>query len=702
MNTTAFSDRTAFNTYLSNTDDCMQALMDYYAPDAEGKITYEPDTRQQQPAWKCWGLTEADSKQWSLFRQQNNELHTKFTDAKGAEQKTLQELLDKNQADFFAYYKKQDILECLVHSGHISDMQRETMGVSQDIIERKTALRTITLKYEKQIPLTDFEKEFVNKYVALHNEVPLRSQKLCNEIKKLHDAIPGLWPKMWIAKEKADKARNVICMPPPEMKGDWSPIVQMYIPSLEEQQVLVDDCNTYFTQFSEDINKISEPSDALYAQVYDDEEDDDDEENPKTLFGEVHKMESELVHNWAKYTILCDDDWQEFLEKYSDENKKVTKAWEHFIDEYNAFMDVYTALVDFLNERNERREEQAEDVSTPEVSADETDDHRAETIQKYESPMGANAYFDVLDWHIIMDHYQNNHDEKTVAQILEKAFAQHPENATLLLRKAGEEAGKHEYQKALALIKRAEDLETEHHPNLYLIKADIFCQMHAPDKAIPLYNKLINAKGEGLAWFHERARTLLIDIYDAKQKYDECMRLAKELTEMYPKNGSYVANLAYYYRLNGKIKESEEVLIAFLKEFPKSDTCLEQLGHHYTDTKEYEKAIKQFELAYEVDKLENYDNLSDKGDALIELAKSNERTALIYYKSAVICFETCVFHYRFGKEYHLSAAQCYKELNMPYAAIYHYRQVLVIDPGSAETLQQLQALNVVQVSPNIN
>lgn len=699
MTAKTFSDSTSFNTYISDTDDCMQALMDYYAPDAEGKVTYAPETKQQQPAWKNWGLTEADSKQWSLFRKQHNELHIKFATAKGAEQKKLQQELDKTQADFWAYYKEHDILQRLVRSGQITYMQREIMGVSQDVIEHKTALRTISLRYEKEIGLSDFEKEYVDKYVALHNEIPLRSQKLCSEIKKLHDAIPGLWSKIWIAKEKADKAGNVICMPPPEMKGDWSPIVQMYIPTLEEQQVLVDDCNAYFTQFSEDINKISEPSDALYEQVYDEEEDD---ENPKTLFGEVHKMESELVHNWVKYTILPDDDWQEFLEKYSDENKKVTEAWENFIDEYNAFMDVYTALVDILNDRNKRREEQAEDIATPDISAGETDDHRAETIQKYESPMGATAYFDVLDWHIIMDHYQNKHDEKTVAQILEKAFVQHPENATLLLRKAGEEAGKHEYQKALALIKQAEDLETHHHPNLYLIKANIYCQMHAPDKAIPLYNKLIEAKGEGLEWFHERARTLLIDIYDEKGQYAECMRLAKELTEMYPKEGSYVANLAYYYRCNSMIKESEETLQNFLQQFPNDTTCIEQLGHHYNDTKEYEKAVKQFQLAYEVDKSENYDNLSDKGNALIELAKSNERTALIYYKSAVVCFETCVFHYRFGKEYHLSAAQCYEKLNMPYAAIYHYRQVLVIDPGSAEALQKLQALNVGHVSPNSN
>src|ERR1700758_3443554 len=98
-------DNTSFNTYISDTDDCMQALMDYYAPDAEGKVTYAPETKQQQAAWKNWGLTEEDSKQWALFRKQNNELHTKLAAAKGAEQKKLQEQLDKNQADFWAYYK---------------------------------------------------------------------------------------------------------------------------------------------------------------------------------------------------------------------------------------------------------------------------------------------------------------------------------------------------------------------------------------------------------------------------------------------------------------------------------------------------------------------------------------------------------------------------------------------------------------------
>ena len=99
-----FSDRTLFNTYICNTDDCMHALMNFYPTDAAGNMDYSPDKKQQQAAWKCWGLTEAESKQWSLFRQRNNELDAKFiVSAEGAERNSLQELLDKNQADFLAY-----------------------------------------------------------------------------------------------------------------------------------------------------------------------------------------------------------------------------------------------------------------------------------------------------------------------------------------------------------------------------------------------------------------------------------------------------------------------------------------------------------------------------------------------------------------------------------------------------------------------
>ncbi len=688
------SDIELFNDYISKTDDCQYTSMEetVYPLNAEGRPDYSSADKKivTQPAWKQWKLPEEQSRQWSLFRKRNDELYSTYCSAAGEEKKRLEELLTKNIADCIAYAIEHRIQDFLAASGYITLIQLEIFNLKQDILEFKTPLRTITLKYEKQIPLSDFEKEFLDKYVLMHNEVPLRTLDLCHKIKEQRDLIPGLWAKIPITKEKADKATNSIYLPPPEMKGDWSAGVQFTMPTLEESQQHVNDFNQYMGEFSEEVNKLCDNSNMLYAQVYEEEEyidteDGEEEEQPQTLFAEVEEMVDLMLQDWDKYSMdasVLYQDFDNFKGAWNPENKKILAAWDDFCKEDNVFMDVYNEFVGLLNEKFNPAEQNTEAAPGISPISDETDDLRTETIKRYES--GTSPYFDIDDWHIILDNFEQKYDVKNKAIALEKAFAQHPQNSTLLLRKAQEEAGKHEYQKALAFVKQAEAQGPLLHPNFYNIKASIYCQMHAPEQAVPLYNKLINSKGEGLEWYQKNARLRLIDIYNEQKKYPECIRLSKELLEKNPDEEDITAKLCFFYRSSGMLKEAEETAKLFLQKFPKSSVCMEQLGHLYIETGEYEKAAEQFENSYAVNKNENYGNLCHKGKALQHLKR---------FKEAAVCFETCIFYYHLDKNYHLGAAQCYTELKMPYAAIYHYRKVLALDPECTEALQQLQALN---------
>jgi tetratricopeptide (TPR) repeat protein len=685
------SDIELFNTFINQTDDCQLTIREHtiYPKDAEGKTLYSsPDKKVlHEPAWKTWDWTEEESRQWSQFRQRNDELYRAYTGAKDEERNRLQELLNENISACITYDQEHRIIERLFFSDQSYGKDREAFGIKQDKLQYETAVRTITLLYEKQIPLSDFEKQFIDKYIALHDQLPGRISKLCSEIKVLHQKLPELWGRIFVAKEKADKATNSIYIPPPEMKGSYSPIVSLVVPSAEEMQQRVDDFNQYMQQFDDDVRALCDAVDDLKLQVYDE---DDDGNSTDPLYNEVDSMEQELRDNWEKYSLDTTSvylDFDEYKGVSWNEEKKLETAWYEFIDENNLFMDMFNEFIGFLNDKfSPQHDENITKVSyTDELKNGidpgyDSDDPRAETIHRFESGMGS-PYFDVDDWHVILDHYQHIFDEKNKALALEKAFTQHPGNALLILRKAEEEAGKHEYKKALALVKQAEAQGPPHHPNLYFIKANILCQVHAQEKAIPLYNKIIGAKGPELEVFREHARYRLLDIYEEQKKYSECIRLSKELIEKNPDDENLVANLSSFYRMNAMFKEAEETAKNFLEKFPQSAACIEQLGHLYFETKEYRKAIDQFESSYTLNKNENYNSIFYQGNAYMELK---------HFSDAAVCFETCLFYFPLDKNYHVSAARCYKEMKMPYASVFHLRKALEIDPECAEALQQLQ------------
>jgi tetratricopeptide (TPR) repeat protein len=473
-------------------------------------------------------------------------------------------------------------------------------------------------------------------------------------------------------------------MPPAEMKGDFSPWQYFKMPDEAEQQKMVDDCNKFLRQFGEETDKLCEKTDVFEKQVYSDDEDEDNKSQSDKMLEEAEKMHNEIYDNTGKYSIepvSLYKDFEEFRGAWSEESTKTMEAWDDFIVHENVFIEVYNAFIDTMNARAEKNDEGEEgaDENADDIPGNEIDDIRAETIQRYES--GTATYFDVDDWHIILDSYEQKYDHKNKGIALEKAFEQHPQNATLMLRKAQDEMGKHEYQKALDLIKQAEAQGPPHHPNLFFIKADVYLQMHAPELAIPLYNKLIAAKGEGAEQVRHRAWLKLADVYASQEKYTECIELCKEILKLYPEDENIVANLSKCYLSIGMVKEAEETVETYLKKFPESTVCMEQLGYVCIEKKDYYNAAKQFQDCYDINPLENYNLLSDKGDVMMELK---------HFNSAVVCFETCLFHYHLEKDYHMKAAACYTELKMPYAARFHYHKAIEIDPNCVEAAQRIE------------
>ncbi len=670
-----------FNKYINVTDDRQFVIHEYLIPtiSPDGKWDYTNAAKKidDKNRRDTWDWPNDRSEQWSKFRKINDDLYANLANAQGDEREQLKSKLNANIKACIDYDKEHKVVEGILLSDKANYDDKEAFGVQQDLYEIDNPIHKISFKYEKQIPFSELDKELIAKYVEMHNELPLTTKYVIEELNAMTEKLPAFWERLFICKEKGDKASNTICMPPPPMKGSYGPVVSFYMPTAEEQKQYIDDFNKYIDDLINDTNAYFEHVSEVQKLIYDDEEDPDTSES---LFYQVDRLYHKLFDKDKNSIDICtfDENFDDFKGAWSDERKKMQKVSDEFSLKNNVFGDVWEELYDLLKAKFAPKPKNVvnlQQASVNPTSNPDFDEFKKETLQRFES--GISNFFDAEDWHVIIDNFEAKHDDKNKEKYLEIALTQHPESAKLLIRKASEEADKHEYKNALSIIDKAETLESQHHPNFYLIKGRILCNLYLTNQAIPLYEKLFNSKGIGLDHYQEIAYYNLIDIYEGQKNYLECISITKDMLDKHKDNDTYTARLCSYYRMAGLLKEAEELVTAYLEKNPDNAICNEELGHIYNENKEYWKAINQYDKAFEINKEENYNSLFYKGKAYVERKD---------YSDAATCFETCVLYYHFGKEYHIAAMHCYKELNMPYLVDYHINKILELDPEFSESL----------------
>jgi tetratricopeptide (TPR) repeat protein len=698
-----------FQNYINETDDHQKAIdihgFTIYPRDAKGKADYSDKANIikviNEPQCARWDWTAAESKEWSRFREEYNIAYAKYnTDNKDAKDEKGKDVLEKI------------INECIVYDNHNGLVQRvsdssQTVYISigifkikPDILEYETPFYRISVSYEKLVPLGNTEKKYFEKYIQLNElavEIANRIDAARTSIKELHRSYIAFWEQIPVMQDKADKASNSVFIPSHRMKGGQSEVIQFIVPTAAEMQQRMDDFNEHNMSFYNQVVNMGNKANIIGEEVDWAEslyENDEEGIYSHPLYKEVSELKSEMFGNgnYSVELMSLDSDYNEF-EGYwmsmMNGAEKVREDWDYMIKEVVVFMSIYDSTMHFLQDKfNSTEENKQVSAPSPNVNMDEEnnpDDIRAETMKRYQADLenDTNTYFDVQDWHIILDEYKNKHDKKNTDIAIKRALVQHPSEAILLLRYARLEADEHNYKKALELIQEAEKLGPPDHPNLYYIKADIYGNLQMPDMAIPLYRKLASQEGEEIKWWRTHSYDNLIEIYDDKKDYDECLKLSKEALKERKEDDYLYSNMAYYYMLTGKPDEAEKLMNDFLKAHPESSVCFERLGRIYSELKQYDKAIECFDKAYNFDKRQNYASVYHKGEALIELEK---------YSEAAVCFQLCLLNYKLSPEYHLAAGKCYAKLEISNQAIYHYRKALSFNPDSTEALDALKLL----------
>jgi tetratricopeptide (TPR) repeat protein len=704
-----------FKAFIDRTDD-LQVSRDeqgytIYPKKPDGKMDYHNKEGRievkNKPMYYKWDWTAEESEKWSEYRKSFDELYEKYSQPEN--NGTVKKAIDKVINDFIEYDRVNGLVERVAISVHAPMAQFEVFNIRQDVMEIKTPLRIIRLKYEKAIPLNTEEKELIDVYVKLHEqslELRLKAKELKKKAatlaKKLLDP---LWEKYPVMKEKSDKAQNRVFLPPPPMKGAMSAPVQVHIPTQEEAQKAVDDFMEFSGNYHQELYKVYERIDELEKDFkWADDYCSDEHTDTDDLFDKIEEIASPMFEaiNGSIDVMAFENDKEEFLGSWGEVIDEIQQAWDEwsrFIDNYNLLSKVYGNFIKYVNNTaDEEDEEENTEVfnindlikSEPKEEENE-DDPGDETIKRYKADLElkTNTYFDTQDWQVIVDHYQQQFDRKNAELAMKRALEQHPDDVLLLIRKAGILSDEHLYQQALELLKKAEAPGPPFPPQLFTIKANIYLQLQSPESAIPLYRRLLKQDVPKGQWWKKHAYEQLIDIYHNKKDYAECLNLSIDLLKENPDDEYSVEKIALYYNYTGNTKEAEKVLLNFVQYHPKSSVNLQRLGHIYFANKNYRNAVDYFDKAFKVDREENYGALKYKANALMELQQ---------YDEAAICYEQCLLYFKIAPDYHVSAAKAYEKMEMMPQVIYHYRKALSLDPDCKEAIDFLLELNKKKIS----
>jgi tetratricopeptide (TPR) repeat protein len=657
-----------FYSYIINTDDCQKEI--------------DP-ADDNKPVYLKWDWTPEESRQWTLFRNAYAELFSKNANTKIISDPAVVRELNRIIHACQGFDALNCLLDRIADSPNTNLKHQEVFNIQQDVLELKTSFRTIRLLYEKDRPFGDLEKSYVEKYVALHEEA---HQALC-KLKSHQDMIPDLHQGMSPLWEEFPEVRHKgLNLTPQIFFSQSGEVKTVQIPTEEESQRKLDDYYRHIQTFSEKLDKFNEQCDAAFEVVEWSEQLLDDD-YPDPLFEAVKAMQTTMYENFKDYSInvvTIDMDYEEFLETYQSiyaENKRLGDQWDIFLKEHSLFIELYNEFVEYQN----RKTGEGEDNDSSAGRVMDTEEQYAELADRFESSRKNNVstYFDIDDWNQLIDYYLRKYDKNNSSLSIRLASMQHPGEGTFMIRKAEEEAAELRYQKALELLSLVESKGPPYHPGLYYAKACIYDNLKMPLQAVGLYKKAISASDESTSGLRRRAYDSLIASYEEQKNYEECIRLLKKRISSEPVNEILISEIGRFCCLSDKPQEAEELTLDFLKKHPKSAICLEGLGDIYTKMGLHQRAMENYDKAFEIDDESYFAVNFKKGDILKGLKRFGE---------GVVCYELGLLYNQFETAYHCQAAACYRELHRYEMAASHYRQALSTDPDSKIAMDGLQEL----------
>ena len=217
-------------------------------------------------------------------------------------------------------------------------------------------------------------------------------------------------------------------------------------------------------------------------------------------------------------------------------------------------------------------------------------------IEKYTEAVqsGKSIYLDADEFVDLAEYYDSLEDPETAREVIVYGLGIHPDNTSLLIRKAKFEVFDGEYLQGLNILN---SISGEYDFDLYLLKIECYLQLDQYDDANLLTEELI-AKEDSEEPYHVFAE--LGFLYIEAEYFDESISLFRKSLKTNPENIDVLSDLAYSYEMIEDYESAIETTNKILDIEPYTYEAWINLGKLHSLTEDFEKAIDAFDFAFTI------------------------------------------------------------------------------------------------------
>lgn len=214
-------------------------------------------------------------------------------------------------------------------------------------------------------------------------------------------------------------------------------------------------------------------------------------------------------------------------------------------------------------------------------------------INRYEQTLAENksVYFDADQFADIAEYYDNIGDIDAARDLLNIALKIHPENDSLLLKKAKILVYDSEYEAALHILNV---VYSGYDYDLYMVKVECFLQLNQYEEAMELVSEILDKEGS------EEFPTVLADLgflYIEADCFTEAITFFEQSLNLKAENVEVLSDLAYAYEMQGDFDKAIETTNLLLDVDAYNYDAWINLGKLYSMQDNYEKAVDAFDFA---------------------------------------------------------------------------------------------------------
>ena len=214
-------------------------------------------------------------------------------------------------------------------------------------------------------------------------------------------------------------------------------------------------------------------------------------------------------------------------------------------------------------------------------------------ISRYEQTLAENksVYFDADQFSDIAEYYDNIGDIDAARELIEIALKIHPENDSLLLKKAKFLVYDSEYEQALHILNV---VFSGYDYDLYMVKVECYLQLNRYEEAIELVSEILDKEE------NEEFPSVLADLgflYVEADCFTEAITFFEQSLNLKSENIEVLADLAYAYEMQGNFAKAVETTNLLLDIDSYNYDAWIGLGKLHSMQENYAQAVDAFDFA---------------------------------------------------------------------------------------------------------